>query len=72
MTQRILGEFLQAIHSAFKGKEYGVIGGAALAMYGNNRGTSDVDVMIPADLSEVVESQLLSSGIVRTAGSGFG
>lgn len=68
MTQKILDEYLQALHRGFGALEYGIIGGAALAKYGSKRGTSDIDVMIPNNISEVAESHLLDSGvgIVRT------
>lgn len=68
MTQRILDEYLQALHHGFGALDYGVIGGAALAKYGNKRGTSDIDVIIPDYISEVAESQLLEKnvGIIRT------
>lgn len=68
MTQPILHEFLQALHRGFGDLDYGVIGGAALVKYGNKRGTSDIDVMIPEDISENAEDQLLESNvsIVRT------
>jgi hypothetical protein len=68
MTKEIMDEFLQALDRGFGSLDYGVIGGAALAMYGIDRGTSDIDVMIPEDISEVVGSRLLEShvGIVET------
>jgi hypothetical protein len=72
MRPDILREVLQGVHTAFGDMEYGVIGGAALAIYNKNCQTSDVDVMIPAHLSEVVHSQLLSGGMVRTAIGGLG
>ncbi len=72
MTPEIRAEFLRAVHRAFGGLEYGVIGGVAMAEYGNQRATSDVDIMVPNDISEVVEANLLSRGMVRTVGGGLG
>jgi hypothetical protein len=68
MTEQILDDFLNALHRGFEGLEYGVIGGAALAKHGHQRETSDIDVIIPEDVSEVAESQLLARdvGIVKT------
>ena len=72
MTPQIRAEFLNATHRAFEGMDYGVIGGSALADYGNRRVTSDVDAMVPHAISNVVEAQLLSHGMVRTARMGLG
>ena len=72
MTARIRTEFLAAVDAAFGNMEYGIIGGAALAEYGNTRGTPDVDVIIPQEISLVVEHQLLSRGMICTAGGGLG
>ena len=65
-------EFLTAIDAAFGSMEYGIIGGAAVAEYGIVRDTNDVDVIVPRDISEVVEGHLISHGMVRTAGGGLG
>lgn len=72
MTPEINAEFLRAVHSAFGALDYGIIGGAALTGYGSRRGTSDVDIMVPQQISEVVEDQLLSRGMVRTAAGKLG
>lgn len=72
MTAEIRTEFLNATHRALGAMEYGIIGGGALAEYGSRRGTSDLDIMIPQDISEVVEGQLLSHGMVRTARGNLG
>ena len=66
-TARIRIKFLAAIHAAMGDTECGIVGGAALAEYGNLRDTSDVDIITPQDVSLVVEGQLLSRGMVRTA-----
>jgi hypothetical protein len=63
MAEKILNEFLVALHRGFEEMEYGVIGGAALIKHGRKRGTSDIDVIIPEDISEVAESQLLNNGV---------
>ncbi|KIM94595.1 hypothetical protein OIDMADRAFT_60374 [Oidiodendron maius Zn] len=72
MTQQIRTEFLNATQRAFGRLEYGVIGGTALAEYGNRRTTSDLDVIVPHDIIDVVEDHLLRHGMVRTAGRGIG
>jgi predicted nucleotidyltransferase len=72
MTPAIRREFLAALHRAFGALDYGVIGGTALAEYGNQRATSDIDVIIPHRISEVVDGQLLANGLVRTVGGGIG
>lgn len=72
MTQQIRTEFLSATQRAFGNLEYGVIGGIALAEYGNRRATSDLDVMVPHNISNVAEGQLLQHGMTRTAGRGIG
>jgi hypothetical protein len=72
MTPQIRAEFLTATQRAFGRLEYGIIGGTALAEYGNRRTTSDVDVMVPHNIIDVVEDQLLHNGMVRTAGGGIG
>jgi hypothetical protein len=72
MTPQIRAEFLDATRRAFGNLNYGVIGGTALAEYGNRRTTSDVDVMVPHDIIDVVEDHLLRHGMVRTAGGGIG
>ena len=72
LTARIRTEFLAAVDVAFGNMEYGIIGGAALAEYGSPRATSDVDVIVSQEVSLVVEDQLLSRGMVRTAGGGLG
>ena len=72
MTQQIRTEFLNATQGAFGNLEYGVIGGTALAEYGNRRTTSDLDVMVPHSIINVVEGHLLRRGMVRTAGRGIG
>jgi hypothetical protein len=72
MTPQIRAEFLDATQRAFGDLEYGVIGGTALAEYGNRRSTSDVHVIVPNDIVDVVEDQLLHHGMVRTAGGGIG
>jgi hypothetical protein len=72
MTQQIRTEFLNATQHAFGNLEYGVIGGTALAEYGNRRTTSDLDVMVPHNIIDVVEDHLLRHGMVRTAGRGMG
>lgn len=72
MTAKIRAEFLTAIGAAFENMEYGIIGGAALAEYGNTRDTSDVDIVIPHEISLVVEDQLLSHGMIRTTQGGLG
>jgi hypothetical protein len=68
MTQRILDEYLHALHRGFGKLDYGVIGGAALSKHGNLRPISDIDVVVPEHISEVAESQLLGRnvGFVRT------
>lgn len=68
----IRAEFLEALHKAFGALDYGIIGGTALAEFGNTRATSDIDVMVPQGIAEVVEPQLLARGMVRTAGGGLG
>lgn len=65
-------EVLAAIHAAFGDMGYGVIGGAAMAEFGSTRKTSDIDVVVPQDISDVVEGHLLSHGMVRTVGGGLG
>ncbi|KAI9844810.1 MAG: hypothetical protein M1837_005228 [Sclerophora amabilis] len=72
LTPAIRAEVLRATHHAFGDMPYGIIGGAALAEYGNRRGTSDLDVIVPHDVSEAVQGHLLSRGLVRTAGGGLG
>ena len=72
LTARIRIKFLAAIHAAMEDTEYGIIGGAALAEYGNLWDTSDVDIITPQDVSLVLEGQLLSRGMVRTAGGCLG
>ncbi|KAF1961308.1 hypothetical protein CC80DRAFT_589703 [Byssothecium circinans] len=72
MTPAIRAEFLEALHKALGALDYGIIGGTALAEFGNPRATSDIDVMVPRGISEVVEPQLLARGMVRTAGGGLG
>ena len=72
MTQQIRTEFLNATQRAFGRLEYGVIGGTALAEYGNRRTTSDLDVIVPHDIIDVVEDHLLRHGMVRTLGRGIG
>lgn len=72
MTEPIRREFLTALDRAFGALDYGVIGGTALAEYGNDRATSDIDVIIPDGISDVVEEQLIRGGLVRTAGGGIG
>ncbi|KAI9834807.1 MAG: hypothetical protein M1819_002893 [Sarea resinae] len=72
MSPKVRAELLNATHRAFGDLDYCVIGGCALAEYGNQRGTSDLDVMVPHEISEVVTGQLLSHGIVRTARGGLG
>lgn len=72
MTPQIRAEFLDAAARAFGRLEYGVIGGTALAQYGNRRTTSDLDVMVPHSIIDVVEEHLLQHGMVRTAGRGLG
>ncbi len=69
---RIRIKSLAAIDAAIGGTEYGIIGGAALAEYGNLRETSDVSIIAPQDVSLVVEGQVLSRGMVRTAGGSLG
>lgn len=56
MTPAVRDEFLSSINRAFRALEYGVIGGTALAEYGNPRATSDIDVIIPEGISQVVEN----------------
>lgn len=46
MTPQIREEFLNAARNAFGNVPYGVIGGTAMAQYGNRRTTSDLDVMV--------------------------
>jgi hypothetical protein len=74
MTHQILDEFLQVLGRGFGTLDYGVIGGAALATYSNRRRTSNIDVMIPDDISEVVEEHVLNSnvGIIITRGGKLG
>jgi hypothetical protein len=68
MSEQILDGFLEALHRGFQGLEYGVIGGAAIIKHGHQRQTSDIDVIIPEEVSKVAESQLLHAnvGIVKT------
>ena len=49
-----------------------VIGGTALAEHGNRRTTTDVDVILPHDIVDVIEGHLLHHGMVCTAGRGIG
>lgn len=73
MSPAIRAEVLTATHQAFGQLAYGIIGGVALAEYGQARGTNDVDVMIPRDISEIAESTILSSArFTRTTGGGIG
>lgn len=72
LSPRARTEFLAAVDAAFGNTDYGIIGGAALAEYGNTRETNDVDVIIPHEISLTVANQLLSRGMVRTAGGGLG
>lgn len=72
MSPAIRQEFLTALHRAFGEYDYGVIGGTALAEYGSRRATSDIDVMIPSNISEVADQQLIARGMVRTGGGGLG
>ncbi len=52
--------------------DYGILGGAAMVEYGNARNTSDLDIVIPYEISSVVENHLLSRGMVRTTRGGLG
>ena len=72
MTARTRKEFLAAIDAAFGNMDYGIIGGAALAEYGNSRKTPDVDLIVPQEISLVIENRLLSRGMVRTTEGGLG
>lgn len=72
MSLKIRTEVLNATQKAFGSLKYGVIGGTALAQYGNRRATSDVDVMVPEDVINVIEDRLIKHGMVRTAGKGIG
>ncbi|TGO68777.1 hypothetical protein BOTNAR_0020g00510 [Botryotinia narcissicola] len=72
MSPKIRTEVLNATQKAFGSFKYGVIGGTALAQYGNRRTTSDVDVMVPEDVIDVIEDHLIKHGLVRTAGKGIG
>jgi hypothetical protein len=72
MTQQIRTEFLNATQAAFGHLEYGVIGGTALAEYGNRRTTSGLDIMFPHNIINVVEDHLLRHGMVRREGQGIG
>lgn len=49
-----------------------MVGGAALAEYGNFRDTSNTAIIAPQDVSLVVEGQVHSRGMVRTAGGSPG
>lgn len=72
MSAEMRAEFLTHLHKALGELNYGIIGGCALVEYGNRRGTSDIDLMVPSNVSEIVESQVLSArGFVRTAGGGI-
>lgn len=72
MTVGIRTEFLTAIDAAFGNMEYGIIGGAAMAEQGSSRDTNDIDVIVPYNVSQVVEGRLLSRGMARTSGGGLG
>jgi hypothetical protein len=72
MNPAIRREFLDALHRAMGALDYAVIGGSALAEYGHTRATADVDVMVPAAISEVAENQLVENGIVQTERGGLG
>ena len=72
LTAQIRTEFLTAVNAALGSMEYGIIGGAALAEYGSPRKTADVDIIVPEEVSSVVEDRLLSGGMVRTTGGGLG
>jgi len=72
MSAAIRAEVLRGTHNAIGALDYGILGGAALAQYGNPRDTNDVDIMVPYDISEVVVPQLLERGLVRTQGGGIG
>jgi hypothetical protein len=72
MSAAIRAEVLRGTHNATGALDYGILGGAAVAQYGNPRATSDVDIMVPYDISEVVVPQLLERGLVRTQGGGIG
>ncbi|KAF2801374.1 uncharacterized protein BDZ99DRAFT_469699 [Mytilinidion resinicola] len=72
MSSEILLEFIDATNRAFGSIEDGIIGGAALAAYGSTRATSDLDIIVPQSVAEVVEGHLLSKGMVRTAKGGIG
>jgi len=45
MTPEIRVDSMNAAHRAFDNLQYGIIGGAALAEYGNIRTTNDLDVV---------------------------
>jgi hypothetical protein len=72
MSSEILEEFIRETNQAFGSIEYGIIGGAALAVYGSTRATSDLDIIVPQSVAEVVEGQLLSKNMVRTTKGGIG
>ncbi|KAI9765864.1 MAG: hypothetical protein M1839_005300 [Geoglossum umbratile] len=72
MTAEIMLAIVSTVHAAL-GNQYGVIGGVAMNAYGRTRGTADLDIIVPARISEVVEGTLLGQQqIVRTTGGKIG
>lgn len=68
LTTRLRYEYMRALYCGLKGLEYAVIGGAAIAEYGLDQGTSDIDVIVPSGTEEKAIEQLLRRdvNIVRT------
>ena len=74
MTPIILDEFLSVVARALRRNNYAIIGGAALAKYGNNRRTSNIDVVVPSQLVNTVVCHFMRNvpGILKTSDGGFG
>lgn len=73
LTEEARAEFLTALHDALGNIPYGVIGGCALAEYGIKRKTLGVDIMVPDEVADVIEKQVLAAkGFVRAKPRGLG
>ena len=74
MTPRLRYEYMRELYNGLEGLEYAIIGGAAIVEYGRDRGTSDIDVIVPVGIRNKAIEQLLQRdvSIVRTANGRLG
>jgi hypothetical protein len=72
MTREVMVAAIRAVHRQL-GERFGVIGAAAMAMHNINRQTSDLDIVVPASVSETIWDALINGEhIVKTSGGGLG